>query len=832
MSPLIAAAALLVPPPPSYVAATEAPAAVDATAPLAEWRFGGDEDLDFDRWPDGWLRRRGAAFPHFVPVEIDPGGFPPRSGDADDGAALWVAANGGAAAAYSPPVRLTGRPALRLTARIRTEGLDGCAAVVSLSLLDVHHVRLARFLSEPVSRTTTPSGRTVAIGPAPPVPGAVWAVVGCHLVPGSAVSVGGAAWFDDLKLFSEPFLMLDRIGTAPLVAPGELVGLRLSLSGAPVDGPAPSLAVTVRNVDEPGAPAVPVPLDPVRVGSEVTALPTIGPLTPGLWEVTATTAAGAAENARTLRIAVADPLDLPEGVAAGAGRFGVALNLAPEAAAGRIAEAAAAAGAGWVRWRAGDPEADERFAAAVRALHLRPVVQLTAENFDRPGAATADAVAALENPAGTVEQLAKPLAVHVRHWQLGEDREPPAAGPRTKPTAGGLLRAAAPGVMVAGPIDAGADQPVLAGAVGGPSGAWRIVPAQGDPSPFLWELIEASAAGAGPTFAEGAASGDSGLFLADGTPTGRFLPFRTASVLLREGTFLGTLRFPDLRAWEEPEALAFQTPRGPVIAVRGAAAGTATLRLGGTPVGRDAIGRPFAVPVEDVRHRVSWSEEPTFLTGVSERLLRLRLSVLLENEGVLQSSQEPQPLRVRFLNSEVEAATFLVAPELPEGWTISPAQVEVTAEADEEATVEFTVVQPPDVSLGDHQVVVRLTRQGLDGETLRVPRTATVRLSGLRLNVSDRRLPDGAWEVTQTLINELPDGSSPAFRCDVQIPGAARVSLETGPLPTGEHTFLHRLPAAAAGGEVWLRCTEMNGVRVLNRRWTLGDPPAATAAEP
>ncbi|MFH5804149.1 NEW3 domain-containing protein [Alienimonas sp. DA493] len=838
MSPLIAAAALLVPPPPSDMVAAEAPTTVDATAPLAEWRFGMEEDLDFDRWPDGWLRRRGAAFPHFVPMEIDLAGFPRRSADADESAALWVSANGGAAAAYSPPVRLTGRPALRLAVRVRTDALEDCAAVVSLSLLDVHHVRLARFLTPAVSGTSPQSGRLITIDSAPPVPGAVWAVVGCHLVPGDAVSVGGSAWFDDLKLFSEPFLTLERIGTEPLVEPGAPVGLRLSLSGAPADGPAPALTLSVRSLDDPEAPAHSTPLDPVRVGSEVTALPTIGPLTTGLWEVTATTGAGAAESARTLRIAVANRADLPEIGPGGAGRLGIAMDAAPESSADRFAAAAASAGAGWVRWRAGDPNADERFAAAVRARHLRPVVQWTAENFDRPGEATADALAALPDPQSKVERLAKPLAVHVRHWQLGADREPPNVGAPRSPTAGGLLRAAAPGVRVAGPLEAGADRAVLLGAADGPPAAWRIVSATGEPSQFLWELVEACAAGTGPTFAvdavsDSAVSDGGGLFAADGTPTARFLPFRTAAALLRDGVLLGRIRFPDLRRREEPDAVAFHTPSGPVIAVRGVAEGTATLRLGGTPVGRDEIGRSVAVPERDGRHQVAWSDRPTFLVGVSERLLRLRLGTALENEGVLQSSPEPQPLRVRIRNPEVEAATYVVSLELPEGWTAEPSRVEVTAPAEAAASAEFTVVQPADVSLGEHPVTVRLTRPDRDGETVRIPRTAAVRLSGLRLDVTDRRLPNGVWEVTQTLMNELPDGSSPAFRCDVQIPGAARVSLETGPLPPGTHVYAHRLPSSAASGdEVWLRCSELNGVRVLNRRWTLGDPPPPSEPAP
>ena len=97
----------------------------------------------------------------------------------------------------------------------------------------------------------------------------------------------------------------------------------------------------------------------------------------------------------------------------------------------------------------------------------------------------------------------------------------------------------------------------------------------------------------------------------------------------------------------------------------------------------------------------------------------------------------------------------------------------------------------------------------------------------MSLDVADRPLPGGGWEVTQTLSHALPGGEAPRFRCDLLMPGVPRQSRATGPLPAGRHDLLFRLPASAeAGGEVWLRVSEVGGTRVLNRRWPLGSPPA------
>ncbi|NNJ26180.1 hypothetical protein [Alienimonas chondri] len=833
MSAFIAAAALILSPAPSTGPTAEGTNSTDAIVTLAEWGFEQGEDRDFDRWPDGWLRRRGDAFPHFVPLEIDRQAFPASTGPDPAGetsgpAALWVAANGAAAAAYSPPVRLDGRPALRLSARVRCEGFDACAAVVSLSLLDVHRVRLARFLTPPVSGTSAPDGQMVEIGPAPPVPGAVWAVVGCHLVPGGNVSVGGAAWFDDLTLSAEPFLALERVGDGMAVGLDEQFSVRVIVTGVPGHATPPPLSAALRNLNDPAAPAKALSLETARNGTEVTATAEVGPLTTGLWEITATAGVGPAVPNRTLRIVAAEEADHSPGPQSRADRFGLTVATAPQSGAEELADAAVAAGAGWVRWTAGDSQADDRLSAAVRARHLRPVIRVTAATFGGDSdSATTDVLASLPDSAGTLAGVVKPLAVHVRHWQVGRDVEPASLGGPFTPSAAGLLRAAAPGVVVAGPAGSGAELRIAVGAEPGESSAWRALPDIDDPGEFLWTLVESAAAGNGPIFAGDDPRAGAALLSADGSPGQGFLPFRNASTLLGEARFLGRVQFPDLATRDQPEALVFVTPDGPVIAVRGSAPGSASLILDGVPAGRDLIGRPVPVPaVAGGASEVRWSTEPRFYSGMDERLLRLRLETEFDGGGQLQSSPEPQPLRVRVRNPDRKAAAFVVGLETPDDWTLQPDQIELTVPGGAEAVGTFTLKQPADVSLGEHPITVLLQPDGAEGVTLRIPRTATVRLAGLRLNVTDRRLPSGGWEVIQTLINELPDGSTPSFRCDVQVPGAARVSRRTDRLAAGPHRLAHRLPPEAKAGDiVWLRCTEVDGPRVLNRRWVLGQPP-------
>lgn len=37
---------------------------------IAQWNFGANEDLHNDNWPDGWVRKKGAQFPAFIPIQI------------------------------------------------------------------------------------------------------------------------------------------------------------------------------------------------------------------------------------------------------------------------------------------------------------------------------------------------------------------------------------------------------------------------------------------------------------------------------------------------------------------------------------------------------------------------------------------------------------------------------------------------------------------------------------------------------------------------------------------------------------------------------------------
>ena len=808
MCPVLLAAVLL--------GSEVAPARGADAPPLAKWDFEADEDRDFDRWPDGWTRRRGLGFPHVVAAELDAG-------------ALRFAAGGGAAAAYSPAVAVPAGAAVRLTGRARCDGLHADAAVLSLSLLDAAGRRLARFLSEPV---TGDAAADLAVGPVPPRTGAVKAVVGVHLVPGAEPGVTGAVRFEGVTLSATPHLSVELDPPGVTVPVGEPLTATVTAGGFG-GGPVPEAAVLRIAGPAGDAAAVSVPL--AAAGATAAGRTVAAPDRPGLWALTVELPFAGSVFPRTVTVAAVDPGTVSDRPAARS-RVGWTLPFAPPAEdAEAVAKAAAAGGAGWVRWGLATARDDAAFAAALRAAGVRAVGVLTGDPFGgRPGESLADVLASRRDAAAVIAAVVGPLAADVRHWQLGRDDEPAPLVPDRRPTVAGLVRAAAPGVVTAGPAWSGADVRVMSGDEPAAGRAWRVLDVEAGPAPLARRLLTALAADDGPVFLPDATDPAAGLLTVAG-PSPRFVAARTTAAAVGAGRPLGLVALPVGPGGTPPTALAFDAPGGAALAVFGDAIGRADVRLGGRPFSRGLGGNavPLAPGVGGT-HRLTWGPTPRLTEGLDRDLLRFRLGVRPAAGGALRSTADPQPFVVRVTNPFESAVTATVTPRFLIGWRAEPATAAVSLDPGRAGEAAFTVSLPPQVSLGGHSVSLDVRLTGGPGGTLTVPRTARVRLDDMRLTVTDRTLPPtggkaGGWEVTQTLSHTLPAGEAPAFRCDLLVPGAARVSRRTGPLPAGSHTLSFRLPATAeAGGTVWLRVSEVGGNRVLNRKWPLGSPPAET----
>ncbi len=165
--------------------------------------FEEEEDRDFDRHPDGWIRRKGADFPRYIEGAIDR-----EQGHGGKGSSLCFKANGGRITMYSKPIVVDPYHSYVFRGYVRTQMLDNDAALISISLLNHKRQRVQRYLTRPVTGTHK-DWSLVTIGPIVPHDDVHFVAVGCHLVHRSRSDIRGAAWFDDLWMGELPLFSLD-----------------------------------------------------------------------------------------------------------------------------------------------------------------------------------------------------------------------------------------------------------------------------------------------------------------------------------------------------------------------------------------------------------------------------------------------------------------------------------------------------------------------------------------------------------------------------------------------------------------------------------------------
>src|SRR5271155_294158 len=101
------------------------------------------DDADFDGWPDGWSRRRDPGFPHYLPIEL-------RTAEPAQGKSyLQMSLDGGAAAVFSPNVKIEPLASYVLEVMVKTQGLRQDRAFLSISFLDARDVPLETVYSAP-----------------------------------------------------------------------------------------------------------------------------------------------------------------------------------------------------------------------------------------------------------------------------------------------------------------------------------------------------------------------------------------------------------------------------------------------------------------------------------------------------------------------------------------------------------------------------------------------------------------------------------------------------------------------------------------------------------
>jgi len=717
-------------------------------------------DENFDGWPDGWTRRRGPGFPHYVAIQIS------RQASPVQDCCLRIDLDGGGAVAYSPPIRIGPLYSYVLEGFLRTEGLRHDQAHFSITLLDKDRHRLETFQSEKIRDAR--GWKKLRLGPISPRFEEVrFAIVGLHLEPGLRQDLKGVALFDDVWLGRMPRISLAANSLHHVYTTGSPVTVTCKASGfteqdarltfsledawgqqaARTERP---LEVRVAPPDGDLPPSGPSDEPPPLIGAAQWDPPIPGP---GFYRVrVAMSGRQAPVRRRELTLAVVDPHRAPSnsefGWSVPGGRELLPL---PE-----LSRLLAEAGIRWVKvplWSdvlAGGEQTKEliRFSErlAIREMELvgllnDPPAELR-DRFDHPGTLEAAQVftAASQVWSDSLESVMMRMATRVRWWQLGTDRDtsfvgyPNLAEKITEVKAAldrvgqdvnlgfgwgwmNQLPSSDEGDPAWRFLAMSADPPLthreLTGYLAATSGAdlqrWVVLEPlsrrryslQGRITDLIRRMIAAKMHGAEGIFVPDPFNTDHGLMNDDGTPGELFLPWRTAALLLGGTRYLGAIELPG-----GSHNHIFSRAGQAVMVVWNETPVREVIYLGDDVRQVDLWGRSTTPAGEDHRQVIEVGRLPAFVTGVDEGITRWRQGLAIARTRIPSDFGRRQQNGLRLKNhfgGGIVGTLELVAPD---AWELNPRRAEFLLAAGEEIEQAFEILLPYTVTSGRHPIRV------------------------------------------------------------------------------------------------------------------------------
>lgn len=207
-----------------FVAAKTGSALNTNTVYVYRCDFGEEWDIDYDGWPDRWVRNSGPENPHYVSIGIQ------EDSEVEGGHCLRVDLDGAAASIQSAPIRVISRFSYSLTAKLKNEELKHSTAYLTFDLCNsagqvVQSVRSDSF-------STTNGWIRVHIPPVEPRDASTdHAVIGLHVVRGLRGDLKGRVSLTDLRVFREPRIDVTTNNPCNVYIDRNDVAIECALSG-------------------------------------------------------------------------------------------------------------------------------------------------------------------------------------------------------------------------------------------------------------------------------------------------------------------------------------------------------------------------------------------------------------------------------------------------------------------------------------------------------------------------------------------------------------------------------------------------------------------------
>ncbi len=866
-------------------------------------RFDDSADADYDEWPDGWTRRRGPGFPAYVTIKIvvDPqppstaspqppqtlSQSPPRwpaesawqsSPELTQSRCLAIELDGGAAAAYSPPIKVSPLLSYVLEADIRTAGLKNHRAFLSLSFLDEKQRRLETVYSEKLGGTT--GWRRITV---PPIAAANkqvrLAVIGLHLEPEGQGDLRGTAMFRDVWLGSLPRMELTTNDPQNLFTTSQNIEATCTVSGWFVEQPKlvfrvmdpvgraicehkaqPECRELTPQHGETAPPGQPSKLLESRFSWKL-------PLAePGYYRMQAELHdAAAVVWRRRLTLAVVEPRRPAPG-----NEFGWTVPTAHDwTALAHLERLASYAALGKVKlplWLdAEDQQQYQRAAQLVERLSQQgvevvgmlcnPPPKLRSQYAPTQRLAAAEIFSASEKlwyP--SLEPVLLRLAALVHRWQLGGEDDFSFRGYPELPQKMAAVQThiqrvhwqAALGLpwnwidglpQSAGPapwrfLSLSVEPPLnwleLASYLQAPAppGVERWVVLRALPAgryelaervvDLVERMLAAKIHGAAAVFCADPLDLHCGLLNPDGTPADLLLPWRTTALAIGGSRYLGVLELPG----GTPNHV-FARDGKAVIVARSQHPIEEPLPLGTEIVQHDVWGRNVTLPPKDGIPVMMLDTWPTFISGVSAATASWAIQLKLETDRVPSIFDRAHQNALCFSNTFPEGVSGKATIVAPPGWRVQPKQTAFNLAAGEQARLPFTITMPYDAANGRHKLRIDFDIEGQQRWRFSVYRHIDVGLGDVYLEIATVFNSRGELQVVQKFVNDSPTAAQ--FRCELFAPDRRRQKILVALGPQSSETNLYILPDGhqLLGKTLWLRAEEVGGSRILNYRFVV-----------
>lgn len=840
-------------------------------------------DRDYDDWPDGWTRRRGLGYPHYLNIKIrtEPNSKGQRSPEGQR--CLRINLNGGGAAIYSLPIEIGPRYNYVLEGMLKTEGLKFDEAFFTVVFLDEKRQPIETCTSD--KRRLVKDWTKVRLGPVSCTQmDARYAMIGLHVEPAPTTAsaleqppgmdLQGAALFDDIWLGRLPQLLLEIDDSHSLYVVGQKIHVLCQLSGFSETDPRVKLELEDalgRKLAEVERPLVEIPnAAPLVEGSiGVARLASTSWEPPvreiGFYRVRASMPGhGTFHRVREQSFTV-----LESHLAPPHGEFGWSLPRGEEPMQlPELARLLGQVGIRWVKFPVWYAEEDLKRADALiqfsdqletRGIELVGLLHNPPPAVRRKLALSESPVAAnifTTDPAHwypALEPVQSRLAFRVQAWQLGQDDDTSFVGYHKLSEKIAVVKKHLDRIGQNVHLVLGwgwLDQEPMA-----KKAPWRFLSMSADPSLTPQELATYLQAGASRTvghwihlrpldrdeydtvtraadlvlrMTEAKAQGAAAIFLLE--------PFNDRRGVMNEDGTPGELLLPwrttavtlsgmnyagnlDLASGSQNRL--FTLGDKAVLVVWSDTPRQEVMYLGENARQVDVWGRSMP-PVRKGDSQVfEIGPLPTFITGVSEAIARWRIEFALEKPRLPSIFGLPHANSFRLKNTFGHRVSGRIKLVMPENWRISPDSFDFALGAGEELHQSFEVMFPFNASSGEQPVRIDFDVAADHPYRFSAYRTLEVGLGDVVIELSGRLNVDGDLELEQRLTNRSDREVS--FRCQLLAPNRRRIRSQVMRLPQGEDVQTYRLRNGEdlIGQTIWVRAEEIGGSRTLNYKYVV-----------